>query len=87
MTGTALTRWVKFGVALRQQRPHGLLGTGRALTQWVQNRTDLGKRTHQCDEKQGNNSTQALSTKMVFFGCKKRDGQQKKKKAKKTIRT
>ena len=26
-----------------------------------QNRTDLGKRTHQCDEMQGNNSTQVLS--------------------------
>ena len=62
MTGIALTRWVKFSVALRQQRPHGLLGAGRALTRWVQNRTDLGKCTHQCDEKQGNNSTQALST-------------------------
>ena len=36
-------------------------------------RTDLGKRTHQCDETQGNNSTQALSTKIVYFGCKKID--------------
>ena len=32
---------------------------------------------------QGNNSTQALSTKLVFFVCNKRDGQQKKKEAKK----
>ena len=39
--------------------------------------------THQCDETQGNNSAQALSTKMVFFGCKKRDRQQKKKETKK----
>ena len=32
-----------------------------------QNRRDLGKCTHQCDETQGNNSVQALSTKNVFF--------------------
>ena len=38
-------------------------------TEWVkncwwgwQNETDLGKCTHQCNETQGNNSTQALST-------------------------
>ena len=31
-------------------------------------RTDLGKRTHQCDEAQGNNSTRALSTKIVHAG-------------------
>ena len=47
-----------------------------------QNRTGLGKCTHQCDETQGSNSTQALSTKSVFFGCKKRDRRQKKKEAK-----
>ena len=29
----------------------------------------LGKCTHQCDETQENNSAQALSTKIVFFGC------------------
>ena len=74
---------VWFSVAVRQQRPYGLLGTVRALTQRVENRTDLGKCTHQCDGKQGNNSTQALSTKIVFFGCKKRDGQQKRKEPKK----
>ena len=43
------------------------------------NRTDLGKRTHQYEEKQGDNDTRALSTEIVFFGCKKIDGQQKKK--------
>ena len=47
------------------------------------NRTDLGKCTHQCDETQRNNSIQALSTKIVLSGCKKWDGQQKKKEAKK----
>ena len=36
-----------------------------------------------CDETQGSNSTQALSTNFVFFGCKKVDRQQKKKGAKK----
>ena len=40
-------------------------------------RTELGN-THQCDEAQGNNSTQALSTKCFFFGCKQTDRQQKK---------
>ena len=40
-------------------------------------RTDLGKRTHQCDEAQGNNSTRALSTKTVFFWCKKIDKKKK----------
>ena len=35
--------------------------------------TDLWKCTHQCSETQGNNSAQALLTKMVFFRCKKRD--------------
>ena len=34
---------------------------------------DLGKCTHQCDETQGNNSAQELSTKIVFVGRKKRD--------------
>ena len=33
-------------------------------------RTDLGKCTHQCDKTQGNNRTQVLLTKIVFFGCK-----------------
>ena len=44
----------------------------------------LGKCTHQCDETQGNNRTQsqALSTKVVFFGCKK-IGNKTKKEAKK----
>ena len=37
------------------------------------NRTDLGKCTHQCHETRGNNSTRALSTKIVFFMCKKID--------------
>ena len=37
-----------------------------------QNRTDLGKCTHQCDEVQAYNSTQAFSTKTVFFGYKER---------------
>ena len=45
-------------------------------------RTDLEKFTHQCDETQGNSSTQALSTKVVFFGCKKKDRQQKRKETK-----
>ena len=35
-----------------------------------QNRTDLGKCTHQCDETQENDSTRTLSTEIVFFGCK-----------------
>ena len=52
-------------------------------------RTDLGKCTHQCYEKQGNNNTRALSTKkffeIVFFGCKKIDRQPKKKEVKKRI--
>ena len=46
-------------------------------------RTHLRKWTHQCDETQGNNSTQVFLTKIVFFGCKKRDSQRKKKEAKK----
>ena len=46
-----------------------------------QNRTDPGKCTQQCDEAQGNKSTPALSTKSDFFGCKKRDRQEKKKEA------
>ena len=37
------------------------------------------KCTHQCDETQGNNSTQALSTKIVFFACKKITENKKKK--------
>ena len=41
------------------------------------------KCAHHCDETQGNNSAQALSTKIAFFGCKKRDRQQKEKEAKK----
>ena len=49
-------------------------------------RTDLGKCTRQYDETQGNKNTQALSTKTVFFGCKKKTArQQKKKEAKKKI--
>ena len=35
------------------------------------NRTDLGKCTHQDDEKQGNNNTHMLLTKDLFFRCKK----------------
>ena len=51
---------------------------------WLwQVRTILGKCTHQCHETQGNSSTQTLLTKMVFFGCKKRDRQQKNMEAKK----
>ena len=46
-------------------------------------RTDIGECTHQYDETQGSNTTQALSTKKFFFGCKKRDRQQKKMAAKK----
>ena len=38
--------------------------------------------THQCNEIQGNNSAQTLSTKNVFFWCKKIERQQKKKEAK-----
>ena len=41
----------------------------------MENTTDAGKCTHQYDETQGNTSTQALSTKIVFFECKKRDMQ------------
>ena len=44
-------------------------------------RTDLRKWTHQCDETQGNNNTRALSTKIVFFGSKKIE--KKRKEAKK----
>ena len=36
----------------------------------------IGKCAHQCDKTQGNNSTQALSTKIVFFGCNKIDRQE-----------
>ena len=51
---------------------------------WLwQVRTDLGKCTHQWDETQENNSTQALLTKIVFFGCEKGDRQQKNMEAKK----
>lgn len=50
------------------------------VTDNEQYRTDLGK----CDEKQENNSTQALSTNIAFFGCKKRDEQQKKEAKKRT---
>ena len=50
---------------------------------WTQDRTDLVNGTHQRDETQGNNSTQALSTKVVFFRCKKIATQQKEKEAKK----
>ena len=53
---------------------------------WVwQNTTDVGKCTHQYDEKQGNN-TWTLSTKVVFFRRKKIDRQQKKKEVKKRIK-
>ena len=44
-----------------------------------QNRTHLGKCTHQYDEKQGNNNTQALLTNIVFFGCKKIDNKRRRK--------
>ena len=37
------------------------------------------KCTHQYDEKQGNNNTRALSTKIVFFTCKKIDNKRRKK--------
>ena len=46
---------------------------GRCRTDVGKCRTDVEKCTHQCDETQGNNSTQALLTKLFFFGCKKRD--------------
>ena len=52
------------------------------LVSW-QNRTDLGKCTHQYDETQGNNDTWALSTKTLFFRYKKIDNKKKKKAAKK----
>ena len=42
--------------------------------------TDLGKCTHQCHETQGNNSTEVLSTKIVFFGCKNIDNKRRGKK-------
>ena len=42
-------------------------------------RTDLGKCTHQCNEAQENYSTQTLSTKMIFFGCKKIDNKRRRK--------
>ena len=45
-------------------------------------RTDPGKCTPLRDETPGNNSTQARSTKIVFFGCRKIDRQEKKKEAK-----
>ena len=64
--------WNKFGVV--RQGCNSRLHNGR----------DLWKCTHQCDETQGNNSAQAISTKTVFFGCFKKIGrQQKKKEAKK----
>ena len=47
--------------------------TSKNRTEPGQNRTHLGKCTHQYDETQGNNDTRALSTKFVFFGCKKID--------------
>ena len=49
-----------------------------AVLGW-QNRRDLWKCTHQCDETQGNNSAQAISTKMVFFGCRKIDNKRRRK--------
>ena len=48
------------------------------------NRTGLGKCTHQCDETQGNNSAQVLSTKVIFFGCKKTDNNRRRKQKKRT---
>ena len=44
-----------------------------------QSRTHLGQGTHQCDETQRNNNTQALSTKIVFFKCKKIDNKRSSK--------
>ena len=44
-----------------------------------QNRTDLGICTHQCDGTQGNNSTQALLTKIVYFRCEKTDNKRRRK--------
>ena len=45
---------------------------------WRTSGTNLGMCTHQCDETQGNSSARALSTKIVFFGCKKIDNNNKK---------
>ena len=47
---------------------------------FILNRTDVRKCTHQCDETQENNSTRALSTKIVFFECQKRDKMKEAKK-------
>ena len=44
-----------------------------------QHRTDREKCTHQYDETQGNNNTQALSIKFVFFGCKTIDNKRTRK--------
>ena len=53
----------------------------RSLT-WLKTKWNRSRKyTHQCDETQGNNSAQALSTKIVFFGCKKIERRQKKKEA------
>ena len=52
-------------------------GFDKDSKQW--SRTDLGKCIHQYDEKQGNSSTRALSTKIVFFGCNKMDTHKPKK--------
>ena len=46
--------------------------TGQRTGYCKQHRRDLGKCTHLCDKTQGNNSTPALLTKVVFFGCKKK---------------
>ena len=58
----------------------------RGPEEWVNNcwwgwqsRTDLDQCTHQCDGTQRNNNTQALSTKIVFFKCKKIDNKRSSK--------
>ena len=44
-------------------------GKQQCLCCW--NRTDLGKCSHEDEEKQGDNNTQVLSAKFAFFRCKK----------------
>ena len=61
----------------------GVLGMNEQLLAKLtkQNRSTLGKRTHQTDttNKQGNNNTLALLTKIVFVGCKKIDNKRRRK--------
>ena len=56
-----------------------ILTNSANLVNQEDSRTDPGKCTHQCDETQGHKSTQVLSTKIVFFGCKKRDNKRRRK--------